>query len=150
MLIVHVRDSQQFLMDLLQGIDSLLQLNVVRRELSLHRRPSAQHQASSAFSHTLSSAPPNCSLMYCWLRCAKGETVELKAELRCRHVSQHDCCAQGPCGSGWLVGHSAGNQRTSHPSGGENGGCTHLMFFPNAENLSMMAGRAVGRGFVGA
>lgn len=74
-------------MNQFQGVDLLLELDVVGRECSLG---TCQHgclgqltapQPLQVLQPTLSSACPSCSLRYCELRWAKGETVELKAEL---------------------------------------------------------------------
>lgn len=62
-------------MDLLKGIDALFKLDVIRWKLSLHHISSASVFSGDGMkaSHTLSSACPNCSFRYCWVRPAKGE-----------------------------------------------------------------------------
>lgn len=74
-----LRDLEKLLVDLLQGIDSLFELDVVRWELSLDgeylslcldcRRKDCDC--------TLSSAVPICSLKYCCVRAANGEMEDL-------------------------------------------------------------------------
>jgi hypothetical protein len=66
-------------MNFLQGINSLLQLDVIRGKLCLEVALD-QHLSQGnirAAKGTLSSACPSCSLTYCWVRAANGVKEEL-------------------------------------------------------------------------
>jgi hypothetical protein len=70
-----VRDLEHGRVHLLQRIDALLELNVVRRELSLLcplSMPSLYSLRGSGGNRTLSSTVPTCSLTYCALLAAQG------------------------------------------------------------------------------
>lgn len=91
-LVVVLRgDGEQLLMHLLQSIDPLLKVDVVRRELGLRvsvstRIPVMPHSRT----HTLSSAWPSCSLVYWKVRDAKGVSCELKLLQMARLVTALD------------------------------------------------------------
>jgi hypothetical protein len=69
-------------MNLLQGIDPLLELNVIWRKLGLliiSLRFSPLHRCMN----TLSSACPSCSFTYCCVRAANGVKDALYRNQRC-------------------------------------------------------------------
>lgn len=69
-------------MDLFEGVNTLLQLDVVWWELCLESIPLTLELVAMSIrraQHTLSSAVPSCSLTYCCVRAAKGEKEELYA-----------------------------------------------------------------------
>ena len=77
-----LRDLEKLLMDLFQGIDTLLKFNVVRWKLSLWGywiQPKLEWSVPVRMGRhrTLSSALPSCSFTYCWVRAAKGEMEDL-------------------------------------------------------------------------
>ena len=99
-------------MYLFEGIDALLQVDVIRWKLGLDtmyqlRQPNSRDFPRAKESNTLSSAVPSCSLTYCWVRAANGENEDLPTI----YIKQT------------ILGESSKN--------------THVMFFPKAWNLSI-------------
>lgn len=74
---------KQFLVHLLESVDALLELDIVRWELRLGSNTLSQQlvintdRGFRVDEDTLSSAVPSCSLTYCCVRAAKGEKEDL-------------------------------------------------------------------------
>lgn len=96
--VFHSRHSQHLLVDLLQGIDALLQVDVIRGQLGLSQE-STSAQANighkSLMMLTLSSAWPSCSLVYWKVRDANGVICVPKA-LVGWFLSAAELCAPRP------------------------------------------------------